>query len=185
MVCNFWYEYSLSTGEGWYGFDFPNKRVTLYDDGKVPINTSTWNQCGEAMASLLSLKELPEDENDTSPTVSKWRNEPLYISSFLISQRDMLESVHRVMGTTDKDWTILYEPAEERFQRGTEMMKQGNRVGYAVAMYARMFYPSRDGDYESKYGLANGVLGLAKEDLDEATQRAIKMAETGEKAFSA
>jgi len=49
------------------------------------------------------LKELPDDESDTSLTLSRWMNKPLYISSFLISQRDMLDSVNRVMGTTEKD----------------------------------------------------------------------------------
>ncbi|RGP61304.1 putative oxidoreductase cipalike [Fusarium sporotrichioides] len=179
MCCSFWYEFSVCQGPQWYGFDFSNgqKKVTFYDDGNAQINTSTWDQCGRAFASLLSLKVIPLDENDKSPTISQWRNKPLYISSFLLSQRQMLDSLQRVTGTTDKDWTIEHEGAKERWQRGVDMVKNGDRSGWALAMYSRTFFPNGDGNFEAKYGLANEVLGLPKEDLDEATARALKMAE--------
>ncbi|KAL6693997.1 NAD(P)-binding protein [Trichoderma pleuroticola] len=179
MTCSFWYEYSLSMGEPWYGFDIPNKKITFYDDGKTRINTSTWIQCGRAAAQLLSLKELPDDENDQSPTVSQWRDKILYISSFLVSQRDMLDSVHRALGTTDSDWKIEYEPTDVRYKRGQQLFQAGNVVGFGMAMYSRAFYPNGDGNYEVKYGLANKVLGLPEEDFDEATKLAVEMAEAG------
>ncbi|KAK2612739.1 hypothetical protein QQS21_001190 [Conoideocrella luteorostrata] len=179
MCCSFWYEFSLAMGPGWYGLSFPNKKITFIDDGKTRINTSTWEQCGRAMKALLSLNELPEDENDTSVTLSNWRNKPLYISSFLMSQRDMLDSVHRVMGTTDADWTIEYEPHEERYQRGMEIMKKGEHLGFGICLYTRTFYPNGGGNFEATQGLANDLLGLPKEDVDEATKRAVAMAEGG------
>lgn len=178
MCCSFWYEFSLGIGPEWYGFDFENKTVTFIDDGNTKINTSTWNQCGRAIASLLSLKEYPEDENDKSPTISQWRDSPLYISSFLVSQRDMLDSVHRVLGTTDTDWTIDYEPSDVRYQRGLDMMKQGGaqaQLGFVLCMYTRTFYPNGDGNFEAKYPLANEPLNLPKEDLDTATRRAVEL----------
>ncbi|KAF5008598.1 hypothetical protein FDECE_5132 [Fusarium decemcellulare] len=179
MCCSYWYEFSIAQGPQWYGFDFSNnqKKVTLYDDGKTQINTSTWLQCGRAIASLLSLKELPEDENDKSPTISQWRNKPLYISSFLVSQREMLDSIQRVTGTTDKDWQIEYEGSKARWERGMGLLQKGDRSGFALAMYARTFYPNGDGNFGAKYGLANDVLGLPTEDLDEASKRALEMVE--------
>ncbi|RFU80461.1 hypothetical protein TARUN_1754 [Trichoderma arundinaceum] len=179
MSCSFWYEYSLSMGNPLYGFDITDRKVTFYDDGKTRINTSTWRQCGRAAAQLLSLKELPDDENDQSPTISQWRNKPLYISSFLVSQRDMLDSLNRVLGTADSDWQIEYEPADARYKRGQEIMKTGNVAGFAMAMYSRTFYPNGDGNYEAKYGLANKALGLPEEKLDDATKLAVEMAEAG------
>lgn len=179
LACGFWYEHSLSVSPAWYGFDLQNKRVTFYDDGTQPINTSTSVQCGRAVASLLSLKVLPDDEDDTeTPTLSRWRNKPLYTSSFLVSQRDMLDSFNRVTGRTDADWQIESEPASERYNRGIEIMKGGARVGFGMAMYARTFYKSGEGNSEARYGLANEALGLPKEDLDEATRRVLKLAES-------
>ncbi|KAH8173532.1 NAD(P)H-binding domain-containing protein [Sarocladium implicatum] len=185
LACGFWYEHSLSVGPAWYGFDVENRRVTFYDDGTQPINTSTWVQCGRAVASLLSLKVLPEDENDKdTPTLSRWRNKPLYTSSFLVSQRDMLDSFNRVTGETDADWVIEYEPVEERYARAIDIMKGGSRVGYGMAMYARTFYKSGEGNSEARYGLANEALHLPKEDIDEATSRVLKMVQSKSEASS-
>ncbi|KAK7227392.1 hypothetical protein V2G26_015395 [Clonostachys chloroleuca] len=176
LVCSFWYEFSLSFNANSYGFDIPNKKVTFFDDGSTAINTSTWDQCGRAVASLLSLKELPDDESDRSATVSDWKNRPLYISSFKVSQREMLDSIQRVQGTTDADWVIEHESSSERYKRGQELLKTGDYGGFVICLYTRVFYPNGDGDIEERYGLANEVLGLPKEDLDEASARAIELA---------
>lgn len=174
MVCGFWYEWSLALGEPWFGFDIKNKKVTFYDDGKTVINASTWKQCGRALAALLCL---PED--GASPAVAQWKNKPFYIASFRVCQRDMLDSIHRVTGSTDKDWEITHEPTAQRHKNGLEELKNGIQTGYAKAMYARVFYPNGDGDFESSRGLANEVLGLPKEELDEATKGAVEMVESG------
>lgn len=179
MVCGFWYEWSLALGEPWFGFDIKNKKVTFFDDGKTRVNVSTWRQCGRALAVLLSLPE-----SGTSPAVSQWKNKPFYIASFRVSQRDMLNSIHRVTGTTDMDWEITYEPTAQRYKNGINEMQKGIRTGFAKALYSRGFFPNGDGDYESSRGLANDLIGLPKEDLDEATQRTVEMVESGWNPFS-
>ena len=178
FACSFWYEYSMAAVPETYGFDFPNKTVTFYGDGTTKINTSTWELCGQATAALLSLKILPEDAHDKSLTLSKLRNDHMYISSFLVSQRDMLDSVLRVTGEKETDWTIKHEDVKERYNAGVAQMKTGDRMGFVKLLYARVFYPG-DGDYESKKGLHNEALGLPKEDLDEATKRAVDFAARG------
>jgi hypothetical protein len=181
MSCQHWYEYSLTVASWAYGFDYHNKKVTFYDDGKTPITTSTWRQCGRAAAALVSLKVLPEDENDNSVTLSRWRNKPLYVASFKVTQRDMLDSVERVTGTTDKDWTIEYEASQDRWERGKKSMSANDRSGFITAMYARCFFPSGDTNVQDK--LDNDVLGLPKEDFDEATERAVALWKSGYNAF--
>ena len=179
MVCGFWYEWSLALGEPWFGFDIKNKKVTFFDDGKTLVNASTWRQCGRALAALLSLPE-----SGTSPAISQWKNKPFYISSFRVSQRDMLDSIHRVTGTTDKDWEITYEPTAQRYKNGKDEMQKGVMTGFAKAMYSRVFFPNGDGDFESSRGLANGLIGLPKEDLDEATKRTVEMVESNWSPFA-
>jgi hypothetical protein len=182
LVCNFWYEFSLGGGPNRYGFDFKERTLVFFDDGNVVINTSTWPQCGRAIAHLLSLKELPDDEADKSPTVSQFRNNPIYISSFQLSQRDMFESVKRVTGTTDADWTITHESAEERWKENQAAVKQGNWSAFTKMLYSRMFIPGSDIGYKSE--LHNGMLGLPVENLDESTATGIRMGESGEVAYS-
>lgn len=184
LVCNFWYEFSLGGGADRFGFDFQKQSFIWFDDGDVRFCVSFWPQCGRAIAGLLSLKELPEDESDKSPSLSQFRNTPAYISSFRVTQRDMLESVKRVTGTTDADWAITRESAEQRWKEGFEAVKQGNFGAFPKMLYSRMFLPSADDDYQSRRALDNDILGLPVEDLDEATAVAVKMGENGEVAHS-
>lgn len=177
-VCGFWYEWSLALGEPWFGFDLKNKKATFFDNGNTKINSSTWAQCGRALAALLSLPT-----SDASPSVSEWKNEPFYFASFKISQRDMLDSIHRVKGTTDDEWEIRFESTAQRHKDGLADMQNGIMTGFAKAMYSRAFFPNGDADYKSSRGLANGQLGLPDDDLDAATKRAIDMVESGWNPF--
>ncbi|KAF2623528.1 NAD(P)-binding protein [Macroventuria anomochaeta] len=177
LCCGFWYEFSLSQGEPWFGFDIKNRRVTLYDEGEVKINTSTWELCGNAVASLLSLPIASSEHG--KPAVEDWKNQGIHISSFLISQREMLDSLNRVLGTSDEDWTITKDPVKTRYEKGLQQLQGGDRLGFAKAMYARCFFPGEGGDYETGYGLDNGKLGLPKESLDKATKRAVEMVKGG------
>ena len=177
IVCNFWYEFSLGGGPERYGFDFKNRTLTYFDDGNTKINTSTWPQCGRAVAALLSLKVLPEDENDKNPYLAQFKNSYVRISSFTVSQKDMFESVQRVTGTTEKDWKIDGEPSDKRYKRGLELIGHGNMAGFVMQMYTRVFYPDGSGNYEASLGLHNDILGLPKEDLDEYTRKAVEFSE--------
>ncbi|KAF2798872.1 putative oxidoreductase CipA [Melanomma pulvis-pyrius CBS 109.77] len=168
IACSFWYEYSLA-GPGSYGIDIAKREVVFFDEGTQKINTSTWPQTGRGVAEVLSLPILPEDEKDTSTTLSNYRNRYVYISSFALSQRDMFASVKRVTGTTDADWNISSVPSKQRYEDSIKKMQQGDRIGFVHAMYTRHFYPEDSGLYEAKHGLDNEKLGLPKEDLDEFT----------------
>ena len=184
LCCNFWYEFSLAGGRDRFGFDFQKRSFTWFDDGNETFNVTTWPQCGRALANLLSLKELPDDENDKSPTLSQFRNQCIYVSSFRLSQRDMFESVKRVTKTTDADWTITRESAQQRWKDGTAAVKEGNFGAFTKMLYSRMFFPNGGGDIQTIRGLHNDLLGLPVEDLDEWTAIAVRMGENGEVATS-
>lgn len=179
VICGFWYEYSLSFGPHTYGFDFENSTVTFFDDGNTRINTSTLQQCGRAVAKLLALKVLPDNANDISPCLAHYKNGPVYISSFRVSQGDILNSVLRVTGKTLQDWKIEHEPSTSRFKAGVEAYQKGDFVGLVKLLYSRVFYQDRSGDYETSRGLQNDILGLPKEDLDEHTRIAVQTAQDG------
>ena len=179
VTCGFWYEYSLSFGPHTYGFDFKNSTVTFFDDGNTRINTSTLQQCGRGAAKLLALKVLPDNANDKSPCLTHYRNGSVYISSFRVSQRDILDSVLRVTGKTLDDWKIEYEPSTSRYKAGVEAHQKGDFVGLVKLLYSRVFYQDGSGDYEASRGLQNDILGLPKEDLDEHTRIAVQTAQYG------
>eukprot|EP01117_Protostelium_nocturnum_P006540 TRINITY_DN2356_c0_g1_i1.p1 TRINITY_DN2356_c0_g1~~TRINITY_DN2356_c0_g1_i1.p1 ORF type:complete len:341 (+),score=77.46 TRINITY_DN2356_c0_g1_i1:85-1107(+) len=175
LCCGFWYEYSLSVSKDSYGFDLRNKSVTFYDDGNTRMSTSTWQQTGLAVAKVLGLKILPENENDKTPSLVDYRNKPVCIQSFNISQKDMFESILRVTGDQEKDWTITYEPVKDRYTNAVQALMGGNSAAFIKLLYSRSFYPG-SGNFEGKRNVENDNLGLPKEDLDERTKIAVEMA---------
>ena len=173
VCCSFWYDYSLAGGEARFGFDFDKKTFTVYDDGNTRISASTLKQVGLAIAKILSLKELPENEGDGSLTLSSFVSNGIYVKSFAITQNEMFESVKRVTGTTDADWTITHENTQQRYQDGLAQIRSGNRVGFSKMLYARGFFPSECNDLSDK--AQNKLLGLPEESLDEATNDAVNL----------
>lgn len=172
----FWYEWSLGIKDS-YGFDLNNKAVTFFDDGEAKIATSTWPQVGRAVAALLSLPIKAEGSN-AEACLEKLKNKLVYVNSFTVSQKDMFQSVLRVTGTKPEEWKITNEPSEERYANGVKALQGGDRTAYIHMMYTRVFYPDGCGDVESSRGTLNEVLGLPKEDIDEATKIALERAKT-------
>lgn len=173
VCCGFWYDYSLAGGDARFGFDFDKRSLIIYDDGNTKISTSTLSQVERAVAKVLSLNELPEDENDKSLTLSTFFNKGVYIKSFVVSQNDIFESVKRVTGTTSADWTITHEDTKKRYEDGLAQVKVGNMAGFSKMLYARAFYPEDCSDLSAK--AQNRLLRLPDESLDEATKVGIDL----------
>lgn len=169
VATGFWYEWSLALPFA-YGFDFVNHTATFFDDGEQKICTSTWPQVGRTIAALMSL---PIDSKGEGACINDYKNSFVYVNSFTVSQKDMFESVLRVTATKTEDWKINKEPCEERYAAGKKRFLSGDRVGFGICLYTRLFFNDGAGDFEAK-GLANEALGLPKENIDEATERAIK-----------
>ncbi|KAH6963362.1 hypothetical protein DER45DRAFT_480981 [Fusarium avenaceum] len=182
LVGSIWFDYSFPAGPLFMGFDLNNRQVTLFDDGEAKVNTSTWAQYGRGAAALASLKVLPEDENDTSPTLAHFRNKPLYLSSFYVSQKEILASVQRVTNTTDSDWDIKYETTSDRMEEGKAQAASGDFRGLVQTYYSFIFSPEGQKlNFEEK--LHNKVLGLPEEDLDEVVKDCVEKAKNGYSPF--
>lgn len=182
LSSGFWYEWSL-VGDGGvrFGCAIPQREMTFFDKGEEKITTSTWDQCGRAVAALLGLRVMREDAGDADkgkPALEDWANNAVYIKSFRVSQKDMFESVKRVTGTTDADWKIKYEDSKKRYQEAVEKMMKGDFLAFSVQMYTRIFFPTGEGDV-TKRGLANAALGLPEEDIDEATKEGLRLEKLG------
>ena len=128
-------------------------------------------QVGRAVAALLSLPIKPEGSNEEA-CLENFKNEVVYVNSFTVSQRDMLESALRVTGTKENNWTITKESAQERYSSGIKEIQEGKHIGFAK-MITRVFYPDGCGDFEHNKGTLNSLLDLPKEDIDEATKVAL------------
>ncbi|KAI1750213.1 putative oxidoreductase CipA [Xylaria castorea] len=179
MTTGYWFLHSLASPEA-YGFDLKNKSVTFFDEGTAKINNITWEKTGEAVAGLLSLPI--ESETPGAPALSDYKNKRVFVSSWLMSQKDIFGHVLRVTGTKESDWSVKYEPAVERYEGAMKRILSGDQSAYQRMLYTRTFYNNGDGDFESRNGLDNDKLGLTKEtqeSLDEEIKKAVGMAESG------
>lgn len=174
----FWYEWSLAIPAS-FGFDFSSQTATFFDDGSTPLSTSTWPQVGRAVAALLSLP-IKAEGGDSERCLEHFKDGHVYVNSFTLTQADMLASVLRVTGDKPEDWTVTREPARERYSKACEAVQNGERIAYVRQMYTRIFFDDGNGNFEKTRGVANGILDLPREDLDEATARAIERATGGE-----
>jgi hypothetical protein len=102
----------------------------------------------------------------------------VYITSFKVSQREILDSLHRVLGITDANWQITYEPTDKRAKDGLEEFSRGIITGIGKAMYAKLFMRSRAGELELLKETANKVLGFPEESLDETTRTAVEIVQS-------
>ena len=172
LVCSFWYPHVLGHALHPYGFDIPNKKVTFFDDGDTKVTQSTLEQCGRAVAGLFSL---PIDGRDAC--LSQWKNKPCYISSFTMSQKDMLNAICAVTGDTESEWTIEYESSAERYKRAQESLQKGEQAGFTHCMATRVFFKDGFGDYSNK--LEDKKVGIAQEDVNKVTKEAFELAQKG------
>jgi hypothetical protein len=161
------------------GFDIDNRKATLFDGGEAKVNTSTLAQFGRAAAAIASLKEFPDNEDDQSPTIAQFRNKPFYLSSFYVSQKDILISIQRVTNTSDADWEIKYESSADRIENGKAMGRSGNIMGLVQAYYSFIFSPEGQ-KLKTQDRLHNELLGLPEEDLDQVVKDCV---EGGENKF--
>ncbi|KAI0181756.1 NAD(P)-binding protein [Hypoxylon sp. FL1284] len=177
VVTGFWYEYSLGFGAETWGMDWKNRTWTFMDDGETRQSTITWPQSGRAVAALLSLPIEPEKPG--SPSLSDYKNKYIYVNSFTLSQREMFASVLRVTGTKESDWTITHEESAARHEEAQKRLFGGDPTAFPKFLYSRLWFKDGAADFESRRGVANGVLGLPKEDLDAATRIAVDRNEKG------
>ena len=171
---NPWYEFSL--GDGFFGIDIKNRTANLYDDGETKTATSTMSQVGRAVASLLSLPGSGSGSG-SEPSLSDYKNKFLYISSFFVSQHDMLASVQHVTGTSSADWKVSYRSGPAAVEEGYIGFQKGDFRKAVDIIYGTNFLPGKGGDYPVTKETANKALGLPEESLDEVTMAVVKQVE--------
>ncbi|GFG19289.1 hypothetical protein IFM5058_09914 [Aspergillus udagawae] len=151
-----------SLPRGVLGIDTSNKKAVLLDQGVAKVNMTTLPTIGRAVASLL---EMPHEQR------YMFANKLAYISSFCISQIDLLESVQRVTSSTRSAWEVQFRDADDMVATGKAKLNQGEVLGHADLIYGHVFKDGAGGNYQARVGVSNEVLSLPKEDLDEEVER--------------
>ncbi|KAB8346053.1 hypothetical protein FH972_023105 [Carpinus fangiana] len=156
IINNPWFDFSLRGGQ--FGINVAERKARLYGNGTVKANTTTLSKVGKSVAGLLSL---PDAE------LEKFRNTWAYLSSFRVSQRDILESVIRATNTTEGDWAIEQVDPDQTSEDAKKRAATGDYGAIVDLVYGTTFRQGYGGDYEATKSVVNKLLGLESEDLDQ------------------
>jgi hypothetical protein len=149
LVTGAWFDWAMKAGL--LGFDLASKTVTFIDGGTSVFTTTTLSTVGKALVAML---EHPDETKNTY----------VFVSSFNISQRDILEVVEKVDG---QKWTIKHITSEEVIASGKRKLAAGDFAG--IMDLVRGGACGKQGLGDSRpYGLWNNQLGLPKEDIEKA-----------------
>ncbi|KAF1847704.1 NAD(P)-binding protein [Cucurbitaria berberidis CBS 394.84] len=163
VVNNPWFDWSLKHGN--WGINIKEKKATLYKGAEGKLNTTTQRKVGEGVSKLLSL---PDAELET------FKNKPVYLSSFEINQREVLDSAIRVTGTKESDWKVVVRDADEVIAEARKEVAQGNHMAHIMEFYITHMKESSGGNYQAKATKDAEVLGLKdEEDLDDVVKAVV------------
>ncbi|KAF7913053.1 uncharacterized protein EAF01_002074 [Botrytis porri] len=130
----------------------------IYNEGKDAYSTTTIASIGTALKNKLLHPE-------------ETANKHLFISSFHVSQNQILASLKR---TTGKKWDVTYVDAEEQKKIGMEKMAKGDFSGAMGLIRYTNSVKGHGGYYAGYEEMSNELLGVQGEDLDEVVREIVK-----------
>jgi hypothetical protein len=101
-----------------------------------------------------------------------------YVSTFHVSQREMLESIMRVSGNTDKDWEISTPESEDVDRQCDERLAKGEMEAFYTKFMLASFREGNRGSFEDK-DFDMRKLGYEKEDIDAVSAAILRRPESG------
>ncbi|KAL4938442.1 hypothetical protein BDV06DRAFT_231853 [Aspergillus oleicola] len=144
---------------GFFQFDIASRTATIWDDGNKKFTLTNEKQLGDAMVSLLKRPEA---------TANKY----LYISSVETSQNEILAALEKA---TSSKWTLQHTTTEQQVTEGSKKLQAGEFEGAFQLVRAIPFgiTPGLDSNYAKDRPLANDLLGLKEESVQETIQRVV------------
>ena len=131
------------------GTSIATKTATIIDSGNEPYPTVTRAQIGHAIASVLQ---------NPLETANKY----LFITSWITTQNQVLEAAESATGSK---WQVNHVTSEQRHKDGVELLSKGNFTGIGN-MWNVWCNTDGKGHAMEEGALANGMLGLPKEDME-------------------
>ena len=154
LVCGHFFDYGLKSGL--LQFDITAHKVKIYDSGDVKFSATVIGTIGVAVVRVL------QNEDET-------RNRMLYIHSSCVTQNEILKSLERVTG---RDWQVTHVDSEELINEiKGKLDRDPDNVEATENMVSVLGIV--DSNWESKPDLANSLLGLKEDDLDEVVKKVI------------
>jgi uncharacterized protein YbjT (DUF2867 family) len=165
IICSSWYDWN--TKGGYFGIDVKAKKAVFFDDGEQKTVLSTIPFAALATAKILSL---PKTAPEGTPSLEAYRNKPVFVNCFHVSQKDMLASIQKVVGSDG--WEIGHKPTQAHYLEGKERLAKGDFMGIMNLLSASQFMEGVGTSFSGPQ--ANEALGLPAVDLDATTRKIVE-----------
>ncbi|KAL1969783.1 hypothetical protein VTN77DRAFT_7292 [Rasamsonia byssochlamydoides] len=152
------FDWGLSNG--FLGYDIDSHTATIWDSGDKPFTLTNSNQLGQAVVSVLQQP-------------SETANQYFYVASVVTSQEGILNALEEATATK---WTVSYTSTEAQVSEARKRIGKGDSSA-AYALVRATTFGNLDGlraDYTKEENLANDLLGLKLESVQETVQRVAK-----------
>lgn len=133
------------------GYDMETRKATIWDSGDVRFSTTTRATIGTAVAQVLNHPEATA-------------NRYLYISSFELSQNEILASLEKC--TPNGKWDLTHADSDEQIKEGREALAKGDFMKAGKLALAASYKGGLGTNFDKDETLANELLGLEPEDVD-------------------
>ncbi|KAL3483244.1 hypothetical protein BJX62DRAFT_249661 [Aspergillus germanicus] len=147
---------------GFLGYDIASQTATIWDAGESKFTMTNQKQLGDSVISVLKCPHATA-------------NQYLYVSSVETSQREVLAAFERA---TTSSWTVVSTTTEAEVDEATKKLGQGDFSGALTLVRATAFsnLPALGANYAKDRKLANDLLGLKGESVQETIDRVVKAA---------
>ncbi|EEA18549.1 hypothetical protein TMatcc_011214 [Talaromyces marneffei ATCC 18224] len=144
---------------GFLGFDLPTRTASIWDGGNSVFTVTNVEQLQRAVIATL---ERPAET----------ANKNLYIASVETSQNELLAALEKA---TASKWTVTYTTTDEQVSEGIARLGKGDMTGAFVLVKATSLgnTPNLRANYIRDEQLANGLLGLKLESVEETVKRVV------------
>lgn len=145
---------------GFLEFDISTRTATIWDGGDKSFTLTNEKQLGRSVISVL------EHPRETS-------NQYLYVASVETTQNEIVTALEKVTGAR---WTIKSTTTDEQVSAAIEKLTAGDFSGAFALVRATCFgnTPGLCANYLKEQKLANDMLGLEMESVEDTIRRVIQ-----------
>ncbi|KAL4745747.1 hypothetical protein BDW72DRAFT_211064 [Aspergillus terricola var. indicus] len=160
IACSGLFDWGIANG--FLGYDIGSRTATIWDDGNKRFTFTNQAQLGRALVSVL---------RHPGATANRY----LYISSVETSQNEILAALEKA---TESSWTVQRTTTDAEVSDATAKLQNGDFSGAFTLVRATVYgdIPGLGSNYAKDKALANGLLRLEEESVEETIQRVVSEA---------
>ncbi|KAI1322268.1 NmrA-like family protein [Xylariaceae sp. FL0255] len=156
-ICtNIFFDIGLTTG--FMGIDIKKHKATVFDDGVHKFSSTTRDTVAKAVLGVLRNPEITE-------------NEYVYVSSFEVSQNEILSALEKAQGVK---YTITLTTTEKETAEGKAALAQKNFMEASRLLKVAVYNPGYGNNFADEETLWNDKLGVPRENLHDVVAKLVK-----------